>query len=149
MRETGPLLWGPLLEEMGRLRSFSVDLLSIAFQIPVPLARNVATLPVFPLLSGMAESAAISISPRIVVDMLAPKDSCISVALFMKCTLTGQLLAPIAGSYLVFHRGWRWTGWITLAISGACNFFALCAVPELYHDTIKQRLADSVKSCRR
>lgn len=127
-------------EVVGRKRPFAIALfLSVVFQIPIPLAPNTAILLIFRLLSGIVNSAAFAIPPGVAVDMLPHAQRGIAVFLFMTCTLTGPILGPVAGSYLVVHHGWRLTRWVALAVRGVCNMFAWVVVPESHHNTIQQR----------
>ena len=59
---TGPLLWGPLSEAYGRKRPLcAAFLLFTVFQVPVAVAKNIATVLAARLICGTAGSAAFSI----------------------------------------------------------------------------------------
>jgi MFS family permease len=47
---------------------------------------------------------------------------------------TAPVIAPVAGGYIVSNNqlGWRWTGWVTLIISGTAFVIAVLFLPETY-----------------
>ena len=58
----------------------------------------------------------------------------------------GPCAGPIAGEFIVKSRlGWRWTGWITLIVSGVMLVVGYFGVPETLVEVLLQRKAREMR----
>ena len=79
------------------------------------------------------------------VDFLTPAQRLFAINFYMAFTFIGPVAGPIAGAYLTFHHGWRWTAWISLIVGGICSLFAILAIPESSEDILLQRKARKLR----
>jgi MFS family permease len=65
---------------------------------------------------------------------------------FAGAVFLGPVVGPIAGSYITHSSlGWRWTGWITMIVSGVLGLVAFFTVPETFAPVLMQRKAAKLR----
>ena len=125
----GPLYLAPLSELYGRriiyITSFS--LFSI-FNLGCALSPNITALSILRLLSGMAGSAASTLSGASVGDMFKREERGKAQTIYGAAPLFGPVLGGVIGGFVVYGtNGWRWLNWIMVIAPGTsvilCVFF--------------------------
>ncbi|KAJ5889330.1 hypothetical protein N7504_010140 [Penicillium tannophilum] len=126
----GPLLWAPLAEVIGNAPILAIALTGCAiFQIPLALAKNVATILISRFLAGLFGAGGLAVGSGVLADIFGPITRGIAVGTSASIMNLGSIIGPIAGAYLVAsgNAGWRWTAWATLILCCAAGvlFFTM------------------------
>ncbi|KAF9022968.1 MFS general substrate transporter [Hymenopellis radicata] len=130
----GPLLWGPLSEEYGRVPIFRGTFFVYAcFQIGMALAPNTASLIVFRFLGGVFASGPLTNSGAIISDMWNARDRGKALAFFVIAPFAGPAIGPtVSGFISVRGADWRWLFWTLAIFAGVCWLLILIVIPETY-----------------
>jgi MFS transporter, DHA1 family, multidrug resistance protein len=101
------------------------------FQLPVALAKNVATILVGRFLGGFAASAPLAIVGGAMSDIWDPIPRAYAICVFAGGAFTGPVMGPIAGGFVTQSTlGWRWTAWLTLILTGLFGAIGLFCIRE-------------------
>jgi multidrug resistance protein len=132
----GPLVWGPMSEELGRKQvMIGAFLIFGCFTLACALAPNFASLVVFRLLSGIGAASAITICGGVCADLYTdPQSRGRAMAVFMAVTTFGPTAGPIISGY-ISAKSWRWSFWVALIFAGV-SLIPLAMIPETYSPTI-------------
>ncbi|GLB36034.1 putative sugar (and other) transporter [Lyophyllum shimeji] len=134
----GPLLWGPLSENVGRRPVFIYTfMIYIAFQIAAAVARNTASLLVFRFIGGVFAAAPLAV----VADIWDARTRGKAMAIFTLAPFAGPALGPIAAGFLGEHTTWRWTFWLLAIFAGVCWIMIVFTMPETYAPVLLVRKA--------
>ncbi|CAG8418405.1 unnamed protein product [Penicillium salamii] len=128
----GPLICGPLSEQLGRKPVLSVSFfLYMMFTVCSGLSPTFPALLVFRLLCGANASAPIAVVGGLYADVFrGPRERGRAMAWFMAATNLGPCLGPIlAGS--LSPISWRLVFWLSLALAGA-TFPLIILLPETF-----------------
>ncbi|KAK5953020.1 hypothetical protein OHC33_006142 [Knufia fluminis] len=113
----GPAISAPISETHGRrivyLTLFPIALL---FTLGAGLAKSFATLMVCRFLAGTIGSGGLAVGAGTNSDLFPPLTRAPVASVFLLAPFAGPALGPVAGSYLVQFKSWRWTQYITLMI---------------------------------
>lgn len=106
---TGPLIFAPLSEELGRNPVYRVTfLLFNVFNMACALSPNIGALLAFRFLAGFCGSPSVTNSGGSITDMWDPNDRSVPLALFTAASFLGPVLAPIVGAFISQYTTWRW-----------------------------------------
>jgi len=110
----GPLVWGPLSEDIGRRPVYLITfLVNVCFQIGCALSKNTASILIFRFLAGTFAAAPLTNSGALVGDIWDPKTRGNAMLLFAISPFSGPALGPVvAGWIAVSGASWRWIFWV-------------------------------------
>ncbi|KAF8922707.1 major facilitator superfamily domain-containing protein [Mucidula mucida] len=130
----GPLLWGPLSEEYGRVPIFRGTFFVYAcFQLGMALAPNTASLIVFRFLGGVFASGPLTNSGAVISDMWNARDRGKALAFFVIAPFAVPAIGPtVSGFISVRGADWRWLFWTLAIFAGVCWLLILIVIPETY-----------------
>ncbi|KAJ6105062.1 hypothetical protein N7486_003751 [Penicillium sp. IBT 16267x] len=140
----GPLLWAPLAEVIGSAPILAFALIGCAvFQIPLALAKNVATILVSRFLAGLMGAGGLAVGSAVLADVFGPITRGIAIGTSASIMNLGSIVGPIVGAYLATKKdaGWRWTAWVTLILCCAAGVLCLFLLRESSHNRILMRRA--------
>ncbi|KAF7306810.1 hypothetical protein MIND_00472700 [Mycena indigotica] len=139
----GPLLWGPLSENVGRRPIFIFPhIVFTLFQVGAALAKNQASLLVFRFLGGVFAAAPLTNSGAIISDIWDANTRGKALALFTLMPFTGPTLGPtVSGFIAVSGTSFRWVYWTLAIFAGVCSIFAVLTLPETYKPVLLIRAA--------
>ncbi|KAJ5894854.1 hypothetical protein N7495_006545 [Penicillium taxi] len=138
----GPLLFAPMAELMGSAVVLVVSLIGCAiFQIPLALARNVATILICRFLAGTFGAGGLAVGSGILADVFGPITRGAAVGVAATTMNFGSIVGPIAGAFIVDQIGWRWTAWVTLMLFGAVSILCIFLLKESSHNRILMQRA--------
>lgn len=136
---TGPLLFAPLSEVLGRTLIFRVVLgLFCCFNLGCALAPNVEALLVLRFLCGFFGAPTVTNSGGSLADIWPQSQRSVPFALFTTGSSLGPVVAPIVGGFVAERLSWRWQYWIVTFVSGAVYVAMLFALPETYATVLLQ-----------
>lgn len=137
----GPPFWSPISEQFGRRKPMIAGMaLFTLFCIPVAVGKNLQTILIGRFFCGVSGVAPIALFGGGLVDIWHPEQRAIAMATVIGIVLGGPLLAPVMGNFITAsHLGWRWTGWLSCIMGGACTVLCVLGLPETYPPIILQK----------
>ncbi|EIN14104.1 MFS general substrate transporter [Punctularia strigosozonata HHB-11173 SS5] len=130
----GPLLWGPLSEQIGRKPVFlGTFIVYFAFQIGCALAQTTAQIIIFRFLGGMFAAAPLANSGAVLADIWDNRTRGTAMAIFTLAPFAGPAVGPIVGGYIaVSGTSWRWVFWVLAIYAGVTTIQIILTIPETY-----------------
>ena len=126
----------PLSEvpQLGRTNVYIISLLVfVAIQPPTALAKNLGALLPLRFIAGFTGSPALATGGASLSDMWAPEWRAVSVGLWSLAGASGPVLGPLLGGFVAQAKGWTWTIWVLLWMSGGSLAFLTLFLPETAH----------------
>lgn len=134
----GPMFLSPLSEipQFGRTTVYILSLfIFVVLQVPTALAKNLGALIPLRFLAGFVGSPPLATGGASLADMWAPEDRAVVIGLWGLASVCGPVLGPLLGGFAAQAKGWTWTIWILLWISGASLVFLTFTLPETSSQT--------------
>ncbi|KAI1079862.1 synaptic vesicle transporter [Whalleya microplaca] len=142
----GPLVFGPLSENFGRVRVILwSNLFYLAWNLGCGFAQSEAEILVFRFLSGIGGSAPLAIGGGVLSDCWHPEQRGKAVGIYSLAPLLGPVVGPIAGGFIAGNTTWRWVFWATSAVAGLVQVLGFFFLPETHHPTLLRRKKDRLK----
>lgn len=144
----GPMLWAPMSEIpfIGRNPVYlSTLFVFVMFQIPTALASNFGMLLAFRFLTGFFGSPVLATGGASISDMYIPRKRAYAISIWGISAVCGPTLGPLVGGFAAQAKGWTWTIWELMWLSGFCWVFLMFFMPEtsatniLYRRTARLR----------
>ncbi|GAA5962774.1 hypothetical protein JCM3765_001512 [Sporobolomyces pararoseus] len=140
----GPMLWSPLQEipHFGRMPVFvSCMFVFVAFQIPIVLAKNYATVLVFRFLTGFFGAPPLSGGGAALCDLYDSLHVPYALGVWAMAAVCGPILSPVIGGFAAMNLNWRWPIYELIFASAFSLAFSFLLLPETYGPTILYRRA--------
>ena len=119
------------LPQFGRTSVYIVSLfLFVVLQVPTALAKNLGALLTLRFLAGFVGSPPLATGGASVADIWAPEERAIMTGLWGVAGMCGPVLGPLLGGFAAQAKGWSWTLWILLWMSGSSLVFLAFFLPE-------------------
>lgn len=138
----GPAVAAPLSEVIGRRWIYVFSLpISMLFTMGIGLCQNIYSILILRFFCGFIASPALAVAGGSISDLWDPSEIGTAMATFCLAPFLGPVLGPMIGGFAAEHKGWRWTMWVSLIISGAVLPFAMF-LPETYKPIILVKRAE-------
>ncbi|EPS93497.1 hypothetical protein FOMPIDRAFT_1026518 [Fomitopsis schrenkii] len=143
----GPLLWGPLSEQIGRRNVFIISFLFYTgFQVGCALSRNTASILIFRFLGGTFAAAPLSNSGALVSDIWDASTRGEALAYFTLAPFAGPTLGPLVSGFMaVAGVDWRWIFWLLAIFAGVCLIIIIFTLPETFIPILTCRKAERLR----
>ncbi|KIP01757.1 hypothetical protein PHLGIDRAFT_38187 [Phlebiopsis gigantea 11061_1 CR5-6] len=143
----GPLVWGPVSENIGRKIPLIISFTAYTgFTIGCALSRNTASILIFRFLSGMFSASALVISGALMGDIWDPSTRGKALSVFTLAPFAGPSLGPtVSGFMAVSGVSWRWVYWVMTIFAGACLVLIIFTLPETFKPIILQTRAKQLR----
>lgn len=143
----GPLLWGPLSEDIGRRPVFLIALLfNTGFQVGCALSKNTPSILIFRFLAGTFAAAPLTNSGGVVGDLWDAKMLGKAMLLFGLAPFGGPALGPVVSGWIaVSGASWRWIFWVLTMFAGVCLVVVFFSMPETYGPVLLVRKAERLR----
>ncbi|KZV67254.1 benomyl/methotrexate resistance protein [Peniophora sp. CONT] len=144
----GPMLWAPLSElpQIGRLPVYMfTSALFVPLLIPTALASNFGMLLASRFLTGFFGSPALANGGATISDIYHPKHRAYGLILWGLFATLGPVLGPLVGGFAAYAKGWTWTIWELMWLSGAALVLLFFFFPETSPDNILYRRAQRLR----
>ncbi|KAI0257436.1 major facilitator superfamily domain-containing protein [Lactifluus subvellereus] len=143
----GPLVWGPLSEDIGRRPVYLITFLFYTgFQVGCALSKNTASILIFRFLGGTFAAAPLTNSGAVVGDIWDAKTRGKAMLLFAVSPFAGPALGPVvAGWMAVSGVSWRWLFWVLTMFASLCLVLVLFTVPETYGPVLLVKKARRIR----
>ncbi|KAI9685985.1 MAG: hypothetical protein M1822_003968 [Bathelium mastoideum] len=145
----GPMLWSPMSEIpfVGRNPVYILTLLVfVVFQVPTALATNFGMLLAFRFLTGFFGSPVLATGGATLSDIYSPRKRAYPIGIWGIAAVCGPTLGPLVGGFAAEAKGWTWTIWELMWLSGFALVFLFFFLPEtssaniLYRRTRRLRI---------
>ena len=127
------MIWAPLSEipPIGRTPVYITTLLVFVFlQLAVVYAENIGMLIAFRFLTGFIGSPAIGTGGASLGDIWDPKARAYAIGMWGAVAICGPTLGPLIGGFAVQAKGWSWSIWELMWVSGFTLVFCFFCLPE-------------------
>ncbi|KAI8936510.1 hypothetical protein NX059_006915 [Plenodomus lindquistii] len=138
----GPLIWSPMSEipQIGRLWVYIGTLFAFIFlQFPVIYASNFGMMLAFRFITGFVGSPALATGGASIADMFRPQKQAYGLAIWGIGAVCGPVLGPLIGGFAVMKKGWTWTIWELMWLSGFTWVVLFFFLPETSSANILHR----------
>ena len=129
----GPMVWAPLSEipQVGRNPVYIGTLIVfVFFQFAVIYAKNFGMLLAFRFLTGLFGSPVLATGGASLSDMYRPQKRAYAIGIWGLAAICGPVLGPLVGGFAAQHKGWQWTIWELLWLSGFACIIMILFLPE-------------------
>ncbi|OJT09245.1 hypothetical protein TRAPUB_14320 [Trametes pubescens] len=143
----GPLIWGPLSEQIGRKPVFLISFfVYTGFQVGCALSQNTASILIFRFLGGTFAAAPLANSGAVMSDVWDADTRGKALALFTLAPFAGPTLGPtVSGFMAVAGVSWRWVFWLLTFFAGACLIVTFFTLPETFVPVILVKRAQKLR----
>ncbi|KIV86635.1 hypothetical protein PV11_02235 [Exophiala sideris] len=144
----GPMLWSPMSEvpQFGRSPIYIGTLaLFVVLQVPTALATNFGMLLAFRFITGFVGSPSLATGGATIADMYTPAKRTYGMAVWGIGAILGPTMGPLIGGFAAENKGWSWTIWELMWLSGFTLILLIFLLPEtssaniLYRRTMRLR----------
>jgi DHA1 family multidrug resistance protein-like MFS transporter len=111
----------------------------VLLQLPTVFSVNLGMLLAFRFLTGFFGSPALATGGASIADMYRPKKQVYGLAVWGIGAVCGPVLGPLVGGFAVMSKGWTWTIWELMWLSGFCWVFLFFLFPETSSQNIIHR----------
>ncbi|PYI31217.1 multidrug resistance protein-like protein [Aspergillus indologenus CBS 114.80] len=140
----GPLIWSPMSEvpQIGRNPVYIATLIIfVCLQVPTALAKNLGTLLAFRFLTGFFGSPALATGGATISDMFRPAKRAYAIGIWGISAVCGPVIGPLVGGFAAQAKGWTWTIWELMWLSGFSLVMLIFLLPETSSANILYRRA--------
>lgn len=144
----GPMVWSPLSElpNIGRSPTYVLTLVVfVFFQFAVIYAKNFGMLLAFRFLTGFIGSPCLATGAASMGDIWNPKARDYMIAIWGCFAISAPVLGPLVGGFAASAKGWTWTIWQLLWVSGFTLVVLFFLLPETYAPNILCRRARRIR----
>jgi len=142
------MIWAPISElpAVGRSPIYVATLLVfVFFQFAVIYAKNFSMLLVFRFLTGFLGSPVLATGGASMGDIWNPKIRDYMIAVWASFAIAAPVLGPLVGGFASSAKGWTWTIWELLWISGFTLLLLFFFLPETFAPNILSRRARRIR----
>lgn len=90
----------------------------VLLQLAVIYAKNIGMLLAFRFITGFVGSPVLATGGATIADMYAPQKQVYGIAVWGIAAVCGPALGPLVGGFAAERKGWTWTIWELLWLSG-------------------------------
>ncbi|KAL6716876.1 GTPase-activating protein [Lecanora helva] len=146
----GPMVWAPMSEVpyIGRNPVYVGTLFAfVILQFPVIYASNSSMLLGFRFITGLVGSPVLATGGATIADIYKPQKQAYGIGVWGIAAVFGPAMGPLVGGFAAESKGWKWTIWELMWLSGFCFVFLFFFLPEtsssniLYRRTLRIRAA--------
>lgn len=135
----GPMIWAPMSEipQIGRNPVYIGTLfVFVFFNFAVVYAKNLGMLLAFRFLTGFFGSPILATGAASLGDMFIPRKRAYPMAVFAVFNVMGPTVGPLIGGFAAEAKGWTWTIWELIWLSGFALVWLFFTLPETSAKTI-------------
>jgi DHA1 family multidrug resistance protein-like MFS transporter len=134
---TGPVIWGPASELLGRKKPLLVSMFGFSvFAVASATAKDFQTLMLTRFFTGFFGGGCFAIVPACFADMYDDTQRGIAITVFAMAVFLGPFTSPFIGGFITMsHLHWRWTMYI-LTIMGWLGTVLTLWIKDSYAPTI-------------
>jgi len=145
---TGPLIFSPMSEipVFGRnIPYIATFALFVIISVPTALVDNLGGLLVLRFLQGFFGSPCLATGGATMQDIYSMLYVPIAIAFWVSAAFSAPALGPLLSGFAVMNKGWRWSLWEILWLSGPVFVLWFFTMPETSQDNILLRRAQRLR----
>ena len=142
------MVWSPLSElpNVGRSPTYVLTLVVfVFFQFAVIYAKNFGMLLAFRFLTGFIGSPCLATGAASMGDIWNPQARDYMIGIWGCFAISAPVLGPLIGGFAASAKGWTWTIWPLLWVSGFTLVILFFLLPETYAPNILCRRARRIR----
>ncbi|OJJ69763.1 hypothetical protein ASPBRDRAFT_56567 [Aspergillus brasiliensis CBS 101740] len=117
----------------------------VFFQFAVIYAKNIGMLLAFRFLTGFLGSPVLATGGASIGDMWNPRVRDYMIAIWASFAIAAPVLGPLVGGFAASAKGWTWTIWELLWVSGFTLVLLFFFLPETFAPNILSRRARRIR----
>ncbi|GIJ92097.1 hypothetical protein Asppvi_011072 [Aspergillus pseudoviridinutans] len=131
---SGPLIWAPLSELIGRRWPLTIGMLGVAiFTISAAACKDIQTLIICRFFAGLFGASQLSVVPAVLSDVYNNAQRGTAITLYSLTVFVGPFSAPFIGGFVSSSSlGWRWTLYISAFMGFASLTLFIFLLKETY-----------------
>ncbi|KAJ3877495.1 MFS general substrate transporter [Lentinula edodes] len=139
----GPLLFAPMGEMYGRRIVFLITVgLYTPLHIGGAFARNIITVLIVRLLTGIFGASPLTNAGGAVADIFNPRERGLASAIYAAVPFLGPVIGPIVGGFVADSSlGWHFNFWLMLLLGAISLIMGYFLAPETYAPVLLRRRA--------
>ncbi|GKZ20819.1 hypothetical protein AbraIFM66951_004087 [Aspergillus brasiliensis] len=138
--------YGLELPAVGRSPIYVMTLVVfVFFQFAVIYAKNIGMLLAFRFLTGFLGSPVLATGGASIGDMWNPRVRDYMIAIWASFAIAAPVLGPLVGGFAASAKGWTWTIWELLWVSGFTLVLLFFFLPETFAPNILSRRARRIR----
>jgi DHA1 family multidrug resistance protein-like MFS transporter len=144
----GPLIFSPMSEIpiFGRNIPYTATFaLFVILSVPTALVDNLGGLLFLRFLQGFFGSPCLATGPASMQDIYSLLYLPLAVAFYVSAGFSAPALGPLLSGFAVMAKGWRWSLWEILWLSGPIFILWFFTMPETLEDNILLRRAQRLR----
>ncbi len=111
----------------------------VLLQLAIVYAKNFGMLLAFRFITGFIGSPVLATGGASIADMYAPNKQVYGISCWGIAAVLGPAMGPLVGGFAAESKGWQWTIWELMWLSGACLIFLTLFLPETSSSNILYR----------
>lgn len=131
---SGPLIWAPTSELIGRRWPLTIGMLGVAiFTISAAVCKDIQTLIICRFLAGLFGASQLSVVPAVLSDVYNNSQRGTAITIYSLTVFVGPFSAPFIGGFISSSSlGWRWTLYISAFMGFASVSLFILLLKETY-----------------
>lgn len=124
----------------------------VLLQLAVVYAKNFGMLLAFRFITGLVGSPVLATGGATIADIYKPSKQAYGLGIWGISAVFGPAMGPLIGGFAAENKGWTWTIWELMWLSGFCLIFLTLFLPEtsssniLYRRTVRiRKLTGNIK----
>lgn len=145
----GPMLWASMSEvpQIGRNPVYIGTLIAfVVLQLGVIYAKNFGMLLAFRFITGFVGSPVLATGGASIADIYSPSKRAYGIGVWGAAAVCGPVLGPLVGGFAAEVKGWTWTIWELMWLSGAVLALLIFFLPETSSSNILFRRARRLRA---
>jgi len=131
---------------IGRAPIYVITLaIFVILQVPTALSTGLGALLPLRFLAGFFGSPPLATGAASLADVFAPADCAAIIGLWSIAGMCGPAIGPLVGGFAAQAKGWTWTIWVLLWLSGAALVVLAVTMPETSSQAILFRRAERLR----
>lgn len=111
----------------------------VLLNLGVVYAKNFSMLLGFRFVTGLVGSPALATGGASIADIYEPRKQIYGIGVWGIAAVFGPALGPVVGGFAAEAKGWKWTIWELMWLSGACAIVLFFLLPETSSSNILYR----------
>ncbi|KAF4156826.1 hypothetical protein CNMCM6069_006348 [Aspergillus lentulus] len=144
---SGPLIWAPTSELIGRRWPLTIGMLGVAiFTISAAVCKDIQTLIICRFFAGLFGASQLSVVPAVLSDVYNSSQRGTAITIYSLTVFVGPFSAPFIGGFISSSSlGWRWTLYISAFMGFASVSLFMLLLKETYAPLLLVAKAEAIR----
>ncbi|KAB8237942.1 MFS transporter/fungal specific transcription factor domain-containing protein [Aspergillus alliaceus] len=144
---SGPMIWAPSSELIGRRWPLTVGMFGVAvFSIASAVAKDIQTVIICRFFAGLFGASQLSVVPAVLSDLFNNTHRGPAITVYSLAVFVGPFIGPFVGGFISSsYLGWRWTLYIPAIMGFAMTALNILFVKETYAPILLISKAEAIR----